>query len=595
MKKIYFIISLLLFLSGCTAESFNGISEDDATGSIRFTGFVKEEGLINTRTLDSLLITSTPYSGDFYIEIYTPASTTGDEEYSQFGTYIVPAGYEGILNPKSEDNKLMWPDLNTDYTFYAWTFPTLENHPTIMVTDNMTRDGESENDENNDNNIEIPTAEEIPLNFYNSPEGEESFNKYHNNDFYETFIGAVSGPYSYARHGKYVDLTFRHLVSKIEIEKVVFLDSDGSTNEDLQYDIIFLGMPDNATFYPHPENDDEGNPVPPYVEPGEYQEDGGLTFFINNKASQTKVFYIPPELDFSRMGFKININETAYGSKGDYYGSFNDVVFERKEGEDWDQGENIDSKILHAGEKMKLQFLLIPGVGPGVSVVIEDWSTVISQETVHQSHKGIYTDAELMQILETFWNQEFYEGYNTDDMNEDKKARFQAFLEQLNRFKEQYGEDENNNIIFPLFENIDISGYSNGYYFPVYKDVILDGMGHQIKMKSNSNNWFNHDPYFNVGQMRDIYLTDGTNSIYIDEEGFVWIQERDADGQLLKDEKGNIISGYIRTKNQLTPLDEAKAYDSNGNATGKVAMSYNIDAITGKVVPTSYYNDRIGS
>lgn len=539
-KLIYLSIGFLIFLGGCREDNGSFLQKDDR--KITFTAKVLGENDIKTR-YDSVYI-SDKYRQNIYIQL---CAETSPNQTRKMGLYTVPSGYEGKLDAIEGTEPLMWETLTDPHTFYAWTEP-------------WTINSENTTDDNDLSQIkEIPDniAESKEINFYDSGQGSEGYNKYNNNSIYETFIGAKSAEYSYNSHGKYVDLTFFHLVSKIRIGIFQLTQNSGAIQRHLQADMTFIGMPNKATFYPHPDN---GRPK---VEaPSEYDPDATLTYFIANTGTQTSedIFYICPELDFNQIDFQIKLMPNDYTSAETYYGTFENVEFVRKNDppEDFDSPNGNDEKILHAGEMMTININLIPGRGPGLAIVIEDWSTEDPQESIYHSYPGMYTYAEVKELLDAFLGQQMIDGKVT--------------TEDVDRLFETYGvTDKYGNKYFNLYENVDISGNSDGNIFPVWKDYILNGLGHTITMRTNSfSNWFSGSPYFNLGPARDVYITspDGNYSIYIDKDGYVWPYDKET-------------NSYKQSEFQLTPLTE-------GN------YSYNIDAKTGEVKQATYYNNQPG-
>ena len=506
---------------------------------VEFGAFLQQNNEVRTRALDTVYITSDPYNMDFFIQLCSDDSDGSTEPYTEVGTYVVPSGYEGRLESKDETDVLNWHDLLSPHTFYAWNIPWDENWDP------------SEHEEDFSKGIEIK--------FENSSES-EGYEENRNNAVYENFIGAKSDKtYSYKEHGKYVDLTFHHLVSKIKIGSFVLIESSGAIQENLKADVTFVGMPTVATFYPHPT--DNGRPC--VVPHDGVSLDDGVTYYIENSATSQDVFYICPEVDFSKIDFKVVINDKAYENYDTYYGTFDNVEFVREPGTDydWNTGEGgvdddgnplSDEKILHAGEMMTLDIVLIPGVGPGLSIIISPWSTDDPQESQYHTYPGLYSDAEVREIIDIFINQKTYD-------DPEMKAM-------LDRLFEMYGSDEviDDKKVFRLYENVTF----NSNIFPIWKDYIIDGMGHSITLKTNPNNTsYVQGPYFNVGPVRDVWLTDGTNTIYIDKEGFVWIYDAET-------------NGYKKTDNQLTEF--------TGNE-----KSYDISCKDGKVHKSTYYNNSI--
>lgn len=507
-------------------------------GPIEFGASICETNEVRTRALDSVFIAHDPFNMDFYIQLCSGT------DYTKVGTYVVPSGYEGRLDSKITDEALNWHDHISPHTFYAWNIPWNNDESTYKDNDKFYPSSDE------DKTMKM-INEGINIKFYNSSEA-DGYGEHTNNAIYENFIGAKSEEHSYKDHGKYVKLVFHHLVSKIRIGDFILIEPGGAIQKNLQADVTFVGMPTEATFYPHPQ---EGGR--PRVEPKKLSEDDGVSYYIDHEATTEDVFYICPEADFSNIDFKVQLRDKAYANYDTYYGTFDDVIFTRKPGTDYDldfdENENPkDDKILHAGEMMTINITLIPGIGPGLSIIIDKWNTESPKESEYHANSGIYSDAEVKEILDVFLNQKDY--------------NYDSIQEQLERLFEMYGwTDDDGNKYFPLYDNVTV----NSNIFPIWKDYIIDGMGHTITMKTNpSNTGYVTGPYFNIGPVRDVYLTDGTNTIYIDKQGYVWIADPDIPG------------GYKQTENKLEPL------------TGD-EKSYDISCKDGKVHKSTYYNNSI--
>ena len=531
--KIYIMAAALLLVS-CRSDKEGGPMLR-AGDEVEFLGCVSDKGEVRTRSLVKTDIKYDPFDMDFYIELccFDDKNAAGPPVYTQFGTYVVKDGYEGRLASKNDATPLSWHDLNQYHTFYAWNIPWKNDY--------------TPSKEDIQNGIEIV--------FEDSSE-ESGFDVHQNNAKYEHFIGAKSAePYSYKQHGKYVDLTFHHLVSRIRIGSCILIQPTGSIQEQIQADITFVGMPTEATFYPHPS--DGGRP---HVVPKQANPDDGVTYFIHKAATAKDVFYICPEVDFSEVDFQIKVKDKEYEKLDTYYGTFNDVIFQREPGVDYDSEDGKDARILHAGEQMTLNIVLIPGIGPGLSILISEWSTDEPTDSQYHTYPGIYSDAEVKEMHDYFANQR---SYGDDDKN-------------VERLFEMYGQekdiDDDGELekVFVLYDNVDIYNGSNANIFPVPKGYVVDGMGHTITLKSNrgyNGTFGSTQTYFNVGAVRDVWLTDGTNTIYIDRNGYVWIY--DAEKQ-----------DYVITENKLDPLEGDQ-------------KSYDISCETGKVHRSTYYNNNI--
>ena len=524
--RILIIAANAIFLTFSMASCQSEITGNDLDFSgepIEFEGFVKETAQVRSRALDSVYINSNDYGLDFYIQLYCKSES--GQLYRELGVYEVPSGYEGRLTSKDTGSPLNWHDLSSDHTFYAWTLPWNPDW---------------------DPSTEVP--ESFPITFQNSS-GSDGYEEYSNNKILEKFIGAKSGPYIYLNHGNYVDSTFFHLVSKIKIGTLSLIKTDGSIEKHLKADVTFINMPTTATFYPVPSDSDRR----PYVKPDDPNPDDGITYYIANDAVGSDVFYICPEVNFRKLDFKIKLHNTEYADYDTYFGTFADVEFVRESGNDYDIGDGKDNYTLHAGEMMTLNITLIPGIGPGMKLIITDWSTEEPNESQYHSHPGIYSDAELLDILNAFTSQR---DYNVPP----------EYIESL---FEMYGKlGPNGEKYFPLFDNVTTS--SN--IFPVYKGYTIDGQGHTVFMSTNygSNNDFGSSQrYYNIGSCRNIYLADqnGNNSIYIDSDGYVWLYNAET-------------GDYDKTENYLEPLEDPY-------------KSYDISAETGKVHKSTYYNNNI--
>ena len=496
--------------------------------------------------LDSVYIERTPFDMPFFIELCSKKDGT---DVHEIGKYEVPSGNQGQLKPMAPNKPLTWQTLDEKHTFYSWNLPWDKDYAPEMAKDAY-----------------VEAGKPIKIEFRDS-ENTTGYNENKNNAYLEHFIGTKTKSYNYKTYGKYVDMTFQHLVSKIKINEFKLINSDGSIQKHLQANITFINMPKEATFYPHPSENPPSDvdkwasidDRPRVDKPWTQEADEGVTFYIDNKPNDaSNVFYVCPEIDFSEIDYQIKLLTDGYQYKDTYYGTFDDVIFERIPNSAYDKGEDMDSKILHAGEEMTLNIVLIPGIGPGLSLVISPWSTEKPTDAVYHPYPGIFSDAEINDFIRSFAEQ-----------NRDSYENDPDFPE---RFFDLYGEkriNEKGEIekVFPLYDNfLNATNYNN--IFPIPRGYVLDGQGHTVSMRTNSGT-YGWSAYYNIGYCRDIYLTDlnGENSIYIDSEYHVWITDPDT-------------GEFVWTENQLTPL--------TGNNKG-----YDIDAKTGKVLQTTYFNNNI--
>lgn len=491
-----FAILLSAAVSGCQSEELQEVPFDPASSAVEFRAVVTNDVNLSTRTLVKEDIRADIYNMDFFIQLCTESTANAPEP--EIGTYVIPSGYSGWLESKSKSERLNWKDLTSDHIFYGWNLPwTTKSYDDLV---------EEEKESGRIADGGAYPLHPLTIEFHDSYEGAEGYDKYHNDESLRYFIGTKAGPVNYKDNGTYVELVFRHLVSKIEINKLSMIDGPHTIVNNLKAEITFYGMPRSATFYPHPSaavgrsGEWDGWPIVVANKPtiADLDEEECLTYFIpeDPKGEIDDIFYVCPELDFSNMIFRIDIKDERYADRSSYYGNFNNVKFVRIPGNDYDEGN--DEKILHAGEVMHLVIELYPGMGPGLSVVIDDWSTDKSsgRDAVHHSHPGIYSDSEAQDLIDVFGKSSYTDA-------------------EVQNLKELYGDPDNENK-FLIYEDITIKGDK----FPVGKGYEIDGLGHTITMTPSNN-------VVTVGLIKDVYITDGKNTIWIDPDGVVWKQNAD--------------------------------------------------------------------
>lgn len=503
------VLMLACALASAMASCSDGAEDPDSfvDGSdIEFKVSLLEEPRYKTRALDSTLISVEPYNMDFHMEMRYNDSENNPK--TDFRLYRIQSGQEGRLFPKDGTEAFKWHGLTSNHTFWGWTKPWENVDDGIDWATNYS-DGTDYPEE----------LRPLLLTFFNSGENDENdYEKYRNNDIYETLIGTKRGPVDYYHNGKYVELTYKHLVSKIVIKRLTLYMSDGSIQHDVKGNITFFGMPHEAVFYPHPAGD--GAPVVNTI----FDSYGELTYHISSNNLFEDVLYVCPEIDFSQLGFYIDITDDRYkeyGDHGDYYGSFKNVQFIREPGVDFDSPNGRDDTVLHAGEMMELNIELYPGFGPGMTVHIRDWSTARSGDAVHHSNRGIYTNSDASSFQKNADWENLYELYGSDQ-----------------KFN---GKDE-----FKIYDNVIVDSNT----FPVGPGYIFNGMGHLLTMKSSSNK-------ITIGDVRDIYITDGKTTIYIDADGVIWsmtarnVKDKKI-GELKPLENGNYLYQIELTSGKVT-------------------------------------------
>ena len=415
---------------------------------------------------------------------------------TQFGVYEVKEGYEAQLSSTESSKSLNWLSPTLDHTFYSWTLP--------WSTDYYTPGEE--------------IRSRVSFNQDDEMYSHLSSNQNNNCRILETFIGSKAGPVNYRDNGEYVELQYQHLVSKIRITSLILIKADGTTDKTVTGTMTFLGMPQTALFDRRPT--DGGAPV--VIANNGVNDPRGVTYNIGG--SGTPVFYVCPGVDYSDMEFKIHL-DNGNSVEGDYYGNFSNVKFDREEYYGWDE-DKLES-VLYAGETMNLNLTLTQGHGVGVTITIIGWDMESTGPGTSYSHPGIYSGSQAQAVSDTF------SGSPTP--------------EEIKEIFDLYGDTFEGEKVFPIYEDIDFGQAT----FNMGKEYILDGMGHTVKMKPNNNS-----TSVRIGPCRDIYLTDGENTVYIDPDGNIFTVSSDGT--------------KTATGGKLEPLG------SNKN-------SYSIDLKTGKV------------
>lgn len=548
LLAVFGIIAVVL--GGCV----NDVMPDDpyaGYGGIRFRATVGEPDRPSTRANNSLFnVTNEFYDTDFYVRVQ--GLDNSGLEKQEMSTYVIPSGSEGVIMPKIIDvvddkeiteKELNWFSRMHPHEFWGWTMP----FDTVYTPEEETLEQGVEINFPN-----TPIAEKS--NTYPYPWNEGSFA---NGAVLENFIGGKVGPFVYNDNGIYVPLRMRHLISKIFLMKFIVVDNrGGSSTSNLKGEITFYGMPHTAMFYPCPqEKDGEGNYIQPYVtipEDWDYDQTDGVTYTIFNNSTNYKwegkdwgsssywpkdCWWIPPELDFSKMSYKIVIYEyvnkewqvsQTHGKHGAYYGDFSNITFSRT-GTGYDNMDDpgSDATTLHAGEYLQLEFTIYEKGNAGVQGIITAWAGNTDRDGSAHVHQGLYS-LEQVRDMSTVMNgtdeqkkREFYELYGSGrDTGDDPEGEYPDY-------EEIFGEELE---IFELFDDI---GYETatsstaskvGPTFTPGAGYILDGMGHTVNVTTTS---------MTIGIMRDVYLRYYVNNggtpqtyteyiVYIDKDGQVW-------------------------------------------------------------------------
>lgn len=358
-----------------------------------------------------------------------------------------------------------------------------------------------------------------------------------NGYFLEKFVGAKSGPYDFRRNGEEVPLQFRHLMSKISVRSLLFYRADGTSVEDLKANITFINMPTEFTLYPHPTQADydEHHATNPYIQVdgppivvsnlASANPNAGITFGFTNpidflpelkpdeKVFTRDKFYICPEVDFSQVSFMVEFLDETYMTRGEYYGDFSNVGFEREPGTDYDnpsgftdsEGNFIDdSKVLHAGETMYFDLIVREYGGGGYTIYVRNWNDRPEQTAKHYTHPGLYVDAEATELA----------GANANNIGEKFDLYGDGYWDgQREPYTPSYPDHMG---IFHVYGDMELG---NRTTFPLPPEYVIDGMGYILKFSPN-----NDSTTVTIGKMVDVYIEINGCMIYIDREGWIYTQ-----------------------------------------------------------------------
>lgn len=476
----YFPVYMLFFcmLMGLGACSIEDQPESDQKKEVSLKASIDQGNEPRTRTVTYKPVTYTDYGHEpFYI--YTKAPNV-----EVVWPYNVASGQIGRLMPADESNKLLWYNQTTNHTFTGWTLP--------WGTDDWT----------------VGKDTKTKIWFLGDKYREMGESNYLNCRVLEKFIGAKTEPLNYEDNGEVVDMYFQHLVSKIHIDPLILIENDGTTIEGLEAVMTFYQLPQWAFFDRLPTNG--GAPVV-IKDP---EADLGVSCTI---ASQTTL-WVCPEVDFSQMKFSIHIKDTNKGNS-DYFGDFGSVVFQRDEEDPWDEGKS--SKILYAGEEMTIRLTVRDGNQGGfVTVNIAKWSDQGWRDATSHPRRGVYSGTEFQDLYNRFaggqQSSSRPDGYTQEDVDE----VFEMFGQEV--------VNEDGEVERVIFIYDDITTPHRQMPFPS-GDLILDGTDHTVtepdwQMKMEFPNGEKKTCHVcRVCNCRNIYISNGTSTIYIDADGKIWL------------------------------------------------------------------------
>lgn len=536
MRKFIVLIQAALSLFLCASCNEERIEDYPETDGIRFRADISIPESPSTRADDRYYVTTEFYDCDFHLRVAGQDYEGVDND--GMSTYVIPSGYEGALIPKAGEKTLNWFSRDHEHEFWGWTMPQDQDY--------------RPSEEDIENGITITFHDTDLSQTANSSASEWKEGVWANGKSLEQMIGAHIGPFTYVENGIYVPMHFQHIVSKIFLKNLYVINNYNTVStSNLKGVITFLGMPGTATLYPCPKDKDGNNTIPKVVMPAgktteewDYDQKSRVSYALTNFSqnyfweghtstattyAEKDCWYVCPELDFSKMEYKIEIYEydnekeewvpnLSHGRQGAFYGDFSKVKFTRTGSAKYDNPGGGDETILHAGEYLELTIYLYEKGNPSVQGTIKAWTSRSGTGSSHV-HQGIYSYEQLTEMNSLMSGtdkksiEEFYEmngsGRDTGDDPEDEYPDYEKI----------YGQELK---ILELFEDIGNNSYGTSTKLSslyVADGYILDGQGHTVNVSSSP---------LTLGPVRDVYLkfhNNGNTSasiLYIDKMGQVW-------------------------------------------------------------------------
>ena len=429
-----------------------------------FTASLTDGLEISTRDPIDTALTRRDFDTRFYLE-----SEVNDNRKCRL--YLIPDEVPGFLKSYATRDSLMWHSKTDLHHFYGWTMPWLK-----------TEDGDP---------YMVDYIDGSKISFKEDAEMYAGIPDNTNCKILENFIGAGTKPLSFLENGDYVNLEFKHLVSKIVIDyiQLKYINESGDQYKNLTGTMIFSNLPAEGIFY----REGNGTGKGPMVKANEKGE-MTISYHVGSKT----VLYICPDVDLSKVTYRLTDHNAP--DKGDFFGDFKDISLLRDKNDKWDVEHN-DPHVLYAGEELVLRFYLRQGIGAGYIPELSGWSSQPVREGSVYDYSGFYSNSDMRYIYDALNN-----NYNTAEEQ---------------RMFELYGDQEHGE--YRLYE--DLEGLSHG--FRMGRNYVLNGMGHSISFVPYENG------AIRISRAKDIYLSDNKgNTVYVDNEFNVfWVNE---DGSMEK-------------------------------------------------------------
>ena len=449
MKKIIICLSVWAGLAACSREE-SGLPVDGIR-PITFLGYVQDVAP-GTRALAGAAVDpKEEVITDSYAPVYI--QRTAEERYNadkytdmaDFAAFSVPMN--GTL--KSSDGGVWYWNDDKRLLFHAWTLPKDGDTPLVSV----------------DANERFGKVEDFSMNkrypYIIQKGGEDSIYFYFRSNL-EYFIGAAKGPVTESSNGGLsVRLSFKHLVAKIVVVKIMYIHHDGASENLENAEISFYmpnmpakaywttGVPESVSEWATYEAEEPKVTIEPPTDSEDYPKLGETDFGVSGKLSPGDAFYIYP-CKFS------DVNDVTKGKFGDIQFRYNNSWF-------YGSLETITAvQGLEAGQCLGVMLQLKDGTVKGIYPHITDWSDDQSDLPVHD-RPGIYDENEWKMFVDWLCSRNTYPGL------EPPAGIF----------------DENGDL--NLYGNLDLTGQGTDIeellknYFSGERGKKLYGHGHRIK------------------------------------------------------------------------------------------------------------------
>lgn len=387
MKKNLLYITVLAgaaaIMTACSKDELPNNILDASDSEVHFTGAIKKQSEVLATTRSGETINPDEYDilnadnqeyGTFYIWMNISDNDNTDTEHD-FQQYEIASGEKGELRVVNGGEKLNWKDKTSLHTFYSWTQPNVTNGSTVV---DITGDDNIKSLDNISGTVTFGTNEETNL---------------------EQFIVTKKGPISYNDWGQDVALYYERPISKITLVGMIYVDSQGSTDNTIKSCTIeFPNMYKQATFKPANIFNDDNRVLT--------GDDGKkwITWKWEKNSNNKSLYVLPFKFGENLSDDKVGIEKdpgffiVKYDNKS-YSGTLNSLNLTPE--------QSNEKRDLKAGEHMQLWLVVTDGGGVGIGYEIKDWNTDGLGELPQYRIPGVYNEDDADRLLKALTNNTF--------------------------------------------------------------------------------------------------------------------------------------------------------------------------------------------